>query len=67
MGPIRVLRNSLSELGAGRYDYRIDDPRNDELGQLYRDFDRAAAALQARHEPAPPAEPVRRDGTKTDG
>ena len=67
MGPIRVLRNSLSELGAGRYDYRIDDPRNDELGQLYRDFDRAAAALQARHEPAPSAEPVRRDGTKTDG
>ena len=45
MGPIRVLRNSLSELGAGRYDYRIDDPRNDELGELYRDFDRAAAAL----------------------
>ena len=54
MGPIRVLRNSLAEVAAGRYDYRIGDPRSDELGLLYRDFDRAAAALQARHE-APPA------------
>jgi len=56
MGPIRVLRNSLAELAAGRYDYRIADPRNDELGMLYREFDRAAAALQARHEPSPPGE-----------
>jgi serine/threonine-protein kinase len=54
MGPIRVLRNSLAEIAAGRYDYRIDDPRNDELGALYREFDRAAAALQARHDPQPP-------------
>jgi HAMP domain-containing protein len=55
-GPIRVLRNSLAELAAGRYDYRIADPRDDELGMLYREFDRTAAALQARHEPSPPSE-----------
>ena len=51
-GPMRVLRNSLAEIAAGRYDYRIADPRSDELGQLYREFDATAAALQARHEPA---------------
>jgi serine/threonine-protein kinase len=52
LGPMRVLRNSLEEIAAGRYDYRINAPRDDELGHLYRDFDRAAAALQARHDPA---------------
>jgi len=51
-GPMRVLRNSLAEIAAGRYDYRIADPRSDELGQLYREFDATAAALQARHDPA---------------
>ena len=70
-GPIRVLRNSLAELAAGRYDYRIADPRSDELGQLYREFDATAAALQARHEPSaarPGAShpPMRHDGAKAD-
>lgn len=51
VGPIRVLRNSFAELVAGRYDYRINDPRKDELGTLYRDFDALAAALQQRHDP----------------
>ncbi len=50
-GPIRVLRNSLDELANGRYDYRIADKRTDELGELYADFDRTAAALEARHDP----------------
>lgn len=54
VAPMRVLRNSLEEIAAGRYEYRINDPREDELGALYRDFDRAIAALQSRHEPAPP-------------
>ncbi len=50
-GPIRVLRNSLDELANGRYDYRIADKRKDELGELYAEFDRTAAALEARHDP----------------
>ncbi len=50
-GPIRVLRNSLDELANGRYDYRIADERKDELGELYAEFDRTAAALEARHDP----------------
>jgi eukaryotic-like serine/threonine-protein kinase len=52
-GPMRVLRNSLDELANGRYDYRIHDKRKDELGELYAEFDRTAAALEARHDPPP--------------
>jgi serine/threonine-protein kinase len=48
-GPIRVLRNSLDELAHGRYDYRIGDPRTDEIGELYAEFDRTAAVLEQRH------------------
>ena len=48
-GPIRVLRNSLDELAHGRYDYRIGDPRTDEIGELFAEFDRMAAALEQRH------------------
>ena len=54
-GPMRVLRNSLDELANGRYDYRIADKRKDELGELYAEFDRTAAALEARHDPPQPA------------
>ena len=53
-GPMRVLRNSLDELANGRYDYRINDQRKDELGKLYAEFDRTAAALEARHDPPRP-------------
>ena len=53
-GPIRVLRNSLEELGRGRYDYRIAEKRNDEFGELYTTFDVAAAALEARHDAEAP-------------
>jgi len=51
-GPIRVLRSSLDELAHGRYDYRIGDPRTDEIGQLFAEFDKTAAALEKRHEHA---------------
>jgi serine/threonine-protein kinase len=69
-GPIRVLRNSLDELANGRYDYRINDDRRDELGELYAEFDRTAAALEARHDPqhagdAPAAKPPDAAGAPT--
>ena len=51
--PIRVLRNSLDELGRGRYDYRIAEKRNDEFGELYESFDTTAAALEGRHDAQP--------------
>ncbi len=53
-GPIRVLRNSLAELRDGRYDYRIAEKRKDEFGELFADFDRAAAALEKRHDSVAP-------------
>jgi serine/threonine-protein kinase len=53
--PVRVLRNSLGELASGRLDYRIAETRNDEFGELYAAFDKTAAALEKRYEPAPSA------------
>src|SRR6185436_16843512 len=53
---MRVLDNSLRELGRGRYDYRINETRTDEFGELYKTFDAAATALEARHDaPVAPA------------
>ena len=48
--PIHTLRAGLREIAGGRYDFRISEARKDEFGELYRKFDSAAAALQARHE-----------------
>ena len=48
------MHNSLEELAKGRYDYRIAEARKDEFGELYAEFDKTAAALEARHEPPPP-------------
>ena len=64
--PIRVLKISLDELAHGRYDVRIGEARKDEFGELYAAFDKTAAALETRHDPAtaaahasaPNAEPV---------
>ncbi len=56
--PLRVLKLGLAEIGAGRYDFRINDRRSDELGEVFGAFDRAAAALEARYDaPPPPAQP----------
>ena len=65
-GPMRVLKNSLEELGHGRYDYRIKETRRDEFGELFATFDATAAALESRHDaqaahaPAPAAPPATR-------
>jgi serine/threonine-protein kinase len=49
--PVRVLKNSLGELANGRLDYRINETRKDEFGELYSEFDKTAAALEKRYEP----------------
>jgi serine/threonine-protein kinase len=59
--PLRLLQDSMAELGKGRFDYRIAEQRNDEFGQVYRSFDNMAQAVQKRLEPAseskdPPAQ-----------
>jgi serine/threonine-protein kinase len=56
--PIRTLKSGLDEIAAGRYDFRIADKRTDEFGELFRAYDRTAAALEARHDrPGAPAIP----------
>ncbi|HTP99966.1 MAG TPA: protein kinase [Casimicrobiaceae bacterium] len=52
--PIRVLKNSLTELANGHLDYRIAETRKDEFGELYAEFDKTAASLEKRYE-APPS------------
>ncbi len=44
--PLRLLRESLGELAAGRYGYRIAERRGDEFGEVYRSFDSLAEALE---------------------
>ena len=55
--PIKLLRESMTEVGKGRFDHRIGERRNDEFGLLYQAFDEMAQALQnAAPPPAAPAE-----------
>ena len=48
--PIRLLTESMAEIGKGRYDYRIAEQRKDEFGELYRAFDNMAHAVQKSSE-----------------
>jgi serine/threonine-protein kinase len=58
VAPLKIVRNGLDELAAGRYDIRSGEQRSDEFGEVFRAFDRAAAALEARYDtPAPAAVP----------
>ncbi len=46
--PIRLVSDSLREIGKGNFTHRIGERRKDEFGQLYVDFDAMAQALQIR-------------------
>src|SRR6185436_14629460 len=46
--PLRLLRRSLAEFGAGDFDRRISEKRADELGQLYDAFNRMADDVQGQ-------------------
>jgi serine/threonine-protein kinase len=54
VAPLRVVRNGRDELAAGRYDIRTGENRRDEFGEVFRAFDRAAAALESRYDAPPP-------------
>jgi serine/threonine-protein kinase len=54
--PIRLVEESMAEIGKGRFTHRIHEQRNDEFGQLFRAFDDMAQALELR-EPGAPASP----------
>ncbi len=56
--PIRLLRDSMGEIGKGRVGYRIAETRGDEFGLLYRVFDQMADQLEQRHgKPGPEGKP----------
>lgn len=44
--PIRQLKKATKRMAAGEYSYRAKRVSNDELGQLTRDFNRMAGALE---------------------
>jgi len=46
--PIKLLGESMQEIGKGRFDHRIAEQRKDEFGQLYATFDQMAQALADR-------------------
>jgi serine/threonine protein kinase/HAMP domain-containing protein len=46
--PIRLLSESLGEIGKGNLGYRIAEQRKDEFGQLFADFDAMAQGLEQR-------------------
>jgi len=46
--PIRLVADSMAEIGKGRFDHRINEQRKDEFGELYVAFDAMAQALQDR-------------------
>ena len=48
--PVRLVIESMQEIGKGRFDHRIKEHRNDEFGQLYAGFDEMAEALGARQQ-----------------
>ena len=63
--PIRLLSESMAEIGKGRFDYRIAEKRDDEFGQLYRAFDSMAESLNARSELGQGPEYSRADGASS--
>ena len=46
--PIRLVADSMVEIGKGRFSHRIGEARKDEFGQLFLAFDEMAQALQRR-------------------
>jgi eukaryotic-like serine/threonine-protein kinase len=53
--PIRLVSESMAEIGKGRFDHRINEARSDEFGELFDAFDKMAGALQTREPGSPPA------------
>jgi methyl-accepting chemotaxis protein len=48
MRPMRLLRQSLTDFGAGDYDRRISETRNDEIGQVFAAYNHMAETVQSR-------------------
>jgi serine/threonine-protein kinase len=46
--PIKALRSALAEIRQGNLDCRISEERRDELGEVFAEFNKMAASLEAR-------------------
>lgn len=53
--PIQRLKGALDQAADGDFDFRLSHSRSDEFGDLFDAFNRLAATLEARLEPATPA------------
>jgi serine/threonine-protein kinase len=53
--PIRLVSDSMREIGKGNLTHRIGEQRKDEFGQLFAEFDAMAQALQSRESAPTPA------------
>ena len=51
--PIKLLRESMTEITHGRFEHRIREQRKDEYGVLYSEFNQMAQALQEGFVAAP--------------
>jgi len=51
--PLRLLSESMNEIGQGRLGYRIAEQRNDEFGEVFRVFDAMAERLERGAAPEP--------------
>lgn len=47
---MRLLRESMTQIANGNYDVKIHQHRSDDIGEVYRAFNRMAIALQRRSE-----------------
>jgi serine/threonine-protein kinase len=61
--PIRLVSDSMAEIGQGRFNHRIGEQRKDEFGLLFNAFDSMAQALQDRDSAGHPATPTLPPGT----
>ncbi|MCG7954098.1 MAG: HAMP domain-containing protein, partial [Candidatus Thiodiazotropha endolucinida] len=60
--PMKLLRKAMRQISQGNYAYRIRQERNDELGLMFKDYNRMAEELQNKQQ----AEAVTEDETQSD-
>ncbi|MCG8017850.1 MAG: protein kinase [Candidatus Thiodiazotropha sp. 'RUGA'] len=60
--PMKILRKAMRHISKGNYAYRIRQERNDELGLMFKDYNRMAEELQNKQQ----AEAATEDETQSD-
>jgi serine/threonine-protein kinase len=60
--PIKLLRESMAEIAQGRFEHRIREPRKDEYGLLFNQFNDMAQTLNERFIKPPERAPAADEG-----